>query len=273
MEADIVMAAIKGWLGNRVTRGILKWTVKRDKEGISRLERIIKRYCGMSASISFSEHIAYYFVSFILNRSMGTLTINREEVKRALKEPIVRRGIVNILEGIAYYGVQRPQTTAAPFLVVWNLTRQCNLRCKHCYENAQPLPAEDELTTEEAKRVIDEFAKSGVVAIAFSGGEPLLRRDFFELVKYAKSKEFYISVASNGTLITKEIATKLKESGIDYIEISLDGFEDVHDNFRGVKGAWKRTVNGIRNCVDAGIDTCVATTAVSYTHLTLPTKA
>jgi MoaA/NifB/PqqE/SkfB family radical SAM enzyme len=110
---------------------------------------------------------------------------------------MVRRGIANVLEGIGYYGVQRPQTTAAPFLVVWNFTKQCNLKCKHCYENAGLKPAPDELTTEEAKHAIDEFTNAGVVALSFSGGEPLARKYFFEIAKYAAEKEFYVSVASN----------------------------------------------------------------------------
>jgi radical SAM protein with 4Fe4S-binding SPASM domain len=183
---------------------------------------------------------------------------------------MVRRGIANVLEGIGYYGVQRPQTTAAPFLIVWNFTRQCNLRCKHCYENAGPKPAPDELTTEEAKQAIDEFANAGVVALSFSGGEPLARKDFFEVAKYAAEKEFYVSVASNGVLITEEVAQKMKEAGVQYVEISLDGFEKTHDEFRGIAGAWKRAVEGIKNCVEVGLDTCVATTATHYNLKEIP---
>jgi MoaA/NifB/PqqE/SkfB family radical SAM enzyme len=147
---------------------------------------------------------------------------------------MVRRGIANVLEGIGHYGVQRPQTTAAPFLIVWNFTKQCNLKCKHCYENAGPKPAPDELTTEEAKKAIDDFESAGVVALSFSGGEPLARKDFLEVAKYAADKEFYVSVASNGTLITKTTAQKMKEAGVQYVEISLDGFEETHDKFRGI---------------------------------------
>jgi radical SAM protein with 4Fe4S-binding SPASM domain len=144
------------------------------------------------------------------------------------------------------------------------------LRCKHCYENAGPKPAPDELTTEEAKHAIDEFVNAGVVALAFSGGEPLVRKDFFEIARYAAEKELYVSVASNGTLITKEVARKMKESGVQYVEISLDGFEKTHDEFRGIQGAWKRTVEGIKNCVEAGLDTCVATTVTHYNLKEIP---
>jgi radical SAM protein with 4Fe4S-binding SPASM domain len=154
----------------------------------------------------------------------------------------------------------RPQTTIAPFLVVWNYTRLCNLKCKHCYENAGPKQDEDELNTIEAKRVVDEFAEAGVVAIAFSGGEPLMRKDFYEVANHAYKREFYISIATNGTLIDRETAMKLKDSGVQYVEVSLDGLEETHDNFRGVKGAFKKSIEGIKNCIDVGLDVGVATT-------------
>ncbi|HDD46016.1 MAG TPA: radical SAM protein [Candidatus Aenigmarchaeota archaeon] len=267
-ETEIVVESVERWLSNPLSRAMLKWVTKRSN-GRSKLERALKKYAGMDIKLNLSETITYYIASFILNKSSSILSIEKERFKEALKENIVRRGIVNILEGIAYYGVRRPQITAAPFLIVWNLTRQCNLRCKHCYENATSTAGKDELTTDEAKQAIDEFANAGVVAVAFSGGEPLLRKDFFEIANYAKQREFYVSLATNGTLITKDVARKLKRV-VDYVEISLDGFEEVHDRFRGVEGAWKRSVAGIKNCVNAGIDTCVATTVTKYNLSSIP---
>jgi MoaA/NifB/PqqE/SkfB family radical SAM enzyme len=90
------------------------------------------------------------------------------------------------------------------------------------------------------------------------------------VAKYAADKEFYVSVASNGTLITKTIAQKMKEAGVQYVEISLDGFEETHDKFRGIPGAWKRAVEGIKNCVEAGLDTGIATTATHYNLKEIP---
>jgi len=98
----------------------------------------------------------------------------------------------------------------------------------------------------------------------------LARKDFFEIAKYAAEKEFYVSVASNGVLITEEVAQKMKEAGVQYVEVSLDGFEKTHDEFRGIAGAWKRAVEGIKNCVGAGLDTCVATTATHYNLKEIP---
>jgi len=228
---------------------------------------------GEPGELSIQERLAYLVVKLALDKGSKSFGVSVEQMKASLKDPIMRRSIANVLEGIGYYGVQRPQTAAAPFLIVWNFTKQCNLRCKHCYENAGPKPAPDELTTEEAKHAIDEFAAAGVVALAFSGGEPLARKDFFEVARYAADKGFYVSVASNGTLITKRVAQKMKEAGIQYVEISLDGFEKTHDEFRGIQGAWKRTVEGIKNCVETGLYTCVATTATHYNLNEIPKLA
>lgn len=268
-EADMVASIVNTWLGNPFSRLMLRWVSKRGKNG-SRLDGALKRYAGYETDSGFSDRIAYMVVRTALNKGAESFGIPKSEVREALKEPVVRRGLGNILEGIGKYGVMRPQLCAAPFLVVWDFTKQCNLRCKHCYENAGPLAAKDELTTEEAKAVIDQLADIGVVAIAFSGGEPLIRKDFFEIARYASDRDFYVSVASNATLITPQIARKLREVGVDYIEISLDGFEKEHDGFRGVPGAWKKTCRGIKNCVKAGIDTCVATTVTHHNLKEIP---
>jgi radical SAM protein with 4Fe4S-binding SPASM domain len=268
-EADFVADTVKTWLGNPISRSLLKWVSKRTEKG-SRLEVALKKYVSEAGKLSFQEKIAYSIVKLALDKGSESFGVSKEQMTESLKNPMVRRGIANVLEGIGYYGVQRPQTTAAPFLIVWNFTKQCNLRCKHCYENAEPKPAPDELTTGEAKHAIDEFANAGAVALSFSGGEPLLRKDFFEVANYAAEKEFYVSVASNGTLITEKVAQKMRESGVQYVEISLDGFEKTHDEFRGIQGAWKRTIEGIKNCVEEGLDTGVATTATHYNLKEIP---
>ena len=173
------------------------------------------------------------------------------------------RGFGLMMKGVEKYGVRIPFTPAGPFEIVWNFTYQCNLRCKHCYENAGG-PKRPELSTEEAKQVLDVLSKIagiGLPALSFSGGEPLARRDFFELAAYAKKRVGYVSIASNGTLITKDNAKKIKDAGIDYAEISIDGATPgVHDEFRGIPGAFERAMEGVKNCVEEGIDTCIATT-------------
>ncbi len=172
------------------------------------------------------------------------------------------RGFGLMMKGLEKYGARIPFTPAGPFEIVWDFTYKCNLKCIHCYENAGG-KERPELSTDEARQVLDKLsnlASIGLPALSFSGGEPLVRKDFFELAAYAKQRLGYVSVASNGTLITKDLARKIKEVGVDYMEVSVDAATpEVHDRFRGIPGAFKRSMEGVRNCLDEGIDTCIAT--------------
>lgn len=138
-------------------------------------------------------------------------------------------------------------------VVVWNMTRRCNLKCIHCYSNSADIDYPDELTTEEGKELIDDLAAFGSPVILFSGGEPLIRKDLLELARYATDKGMRAVISTNGTLITKDIAAKLQKVGLSYVGVSLDGLEKTHDRFRGKKGAFAAAMDGIRNCREAGI--------------------
>lgn len=138
-------------------------------------------------------------------------------------------------------------------IVVWNLTRTCNLKCVHCYTGSEGKTYPDELTHEEAKAVLRDLAAFKAPAVLFSGGEPLVRPDMFELATYARSLGLHVVASTNGTLITAEIARKFKELGFAYVGISLDSaIPAVHDAFRGTAGAFERTMRGFRHCVEAG---------------------
>ena len=138
-------------------------------------------------------------------------------------------------------------------VVVWNVTRKCNLKCVHCYAHATEESVSDELTTDEGKALIDDLSGFGVPVILFSGGEPLVRKDLPELAEYAVQKGMRAVISTNGTLITRKMAQTLKDIGLSYVGISLDGMEAINDRFRGVKGAFKSALNGITNCQAAGI--------------------
>ena len=172
------------------------------------------------------------------------------------------KGFALMMKGIKKYGIRIPFTPAGPFEIVWNFTYTCNLKCKHCYEDAGA--SRPELSTEQACEVIDKLsriANIGLPALSFSGGEPLMRKDFFEIAAYAKKKIPFISIATNGTLLTKDNVKRLREIGVGYVEISLDGSsKEVHENFRRVPGCFEKTVKGIKNCVDENVDACIATT-------------
>ena len=137
-------------------------------------------------------------------------------------------------------------------VVVWNSTRTCNLKCRHGYMNSDARKYQDELTTAEAKKFIDDLADFHVPVLLFSGGEPLIRPDFFELAEYAEKKGVRPTLSTNGTLITREAARRIKDIGVGYVGISLDGLQDVNDEFRGHEGAFQAAMEGIENCVAVG---------------------
>ncbi|MGE4271714.1 MAG: putative heme d1 biosynthesis radical SAM protein NirJ1 [Desulfitobacterium sp.] len=137
-------------------------------------------------------------------------------------------------------------------VVVWNSTRTCNLKCVHCYMESDAQKYQGELTTEEAKRFIDDLADFRVPVLLFSGGEPLIRPDFFELAEYAAAKGIRPTLSTNGTLITREVAQRIKNIGVGYVGISLDGLREVNDQFRGKAGAFQAAMEGIQNCVAVG---------------------
>jgi radical SAM protein with 4Fe4S-binding SPASM domain len=138
-------------------------------------------------------------------------------------------------------------------IVVWNITRACNLKCVHCYNDSGSRRAKDELSTQEAEEVLRDLAEFGVPSVLFSGGEPLERGDLFELLGYARGLGLRTVISTNGTLITADVAGKIKERGVSYVGVSLDGIGQINDKFRGVAGAFDKAVRGIKNCQDAGI--------------------
>jgi len=138
-------------------------------------------------------------------------------------------------------------------VVVWNMTRRCNLKCVHCYAQAVDETGRDEISTDQGKAIIDDLAAFGAPVMLFSGGEPLVRQDLTELASYATSKGMRAVISTNGTLITREKARELKSVGLSYVGISLDGGEEVHDKFRAVPGSFKKALRGIENCQAEGL--------------------
>ncbi len=138
-------------------------------------------------------------------------------------------------------------------VVVWNVTRRCNLKCVHCYAHARNQSFDNELTTDQGKQLIDDLADFGAPVMLFSGGEPLVRKDLPQLAAYAVEKGMRAVISTNGTLITPEMARNLKKIGLSYVGISLDGMEEINDRFRGVNGAFRSALEGIKNSQAAGI--------------------
>ncbi len=155
-------------------------------------------------------------------------------------------------------------------IVVYNCLRSCNLRCIHCYAHATAEENEDILSTEEAKGMIDSCADFGCPVMLFSGGEPLLRKDLFELIHYATEKGMRTTLSTNGTLITRELAKELATCKMGYVGISLDGMEETHDKFRRVKGSWKKAIEGIEKCKVEGLRTGLRITLTKHNYREVP---
>jgi 12,18-didecarboxysiroheme deacetylase len=155
-------------------------------------------------------------------------------------------------------------------VVVWNITRRCNLKCVHCYAHAKDIPFDNELTTDQGKELIDDLAALGSPVMLFSGGEPLVRKDLPQLAAYAVEKGMRAVISTNGTLITPKMARTLKEIGLSYVGISLDGMKEINDRFRGVNGAFRSALEGIKNSQDAGIKVGLRFTVNKFNVMEIP---
>ena len=167
-----------------------------------------------------------------------------------------------------------PAAFARPYVISWNLTYRCNLACEHCYLDAGGKPLvrtenfadRSELSTDQCRKVIDdicEFAPEALVIL--TGGEPLLRRDILEIVRYAAERELWVVVGSNGVRITENLARILAGEGVRGLALSLDALDaEVHDGFRRVRGAWQNTVDGAGHLATAGLPFIIQTTAGAH---------
>ena len=155
-------------------------------------------------------------------------------------------------------------------VVIWNLIRRCNLTCKHCYSISGDVDFPNELTTGEVFGVMDDLKAFRVPVLILSGGEPLMRRDIFEISERAKAMRFYVGLSSNGTLIDATLADRIRDIGYDYVGISLDGIGATHDRFRGRAGAYDEALGGLRLLRDRGIKVGVRFTMTEDNAAELP---
>jgi putative heme d1 biosynthesis radical SAM protein NirJ1 len=163
-------------------------------------------------------------------------------------------------------GAQNGATQNLGPVVVWNATKACNLQCVHCYADAGSKRDEGELTTAEAKEFIAGLGRFRVPVLLFSGGEPLLREDIFELVDYCRLYRIRPTFSTNGTLITKAVAQKIKQADVGYVGISIDGLGADNDRFRGSRGAFEAALQGVRHCKEAGVRVGLRFTINSYNY-------
>jgi AdoMet-dependent heme synthase len=158
-----------------------------------------------------------------------------------------------------------------PRLIFWELTKGCNLRCIHCRASATELSSPSDLSTPAARDIIDEIAAVSTPILVLSGGEPLFRSDIFQLARYGKDKGLRVALATNGTLVTKQVARKIVDSGVKRVAISLDGADALtHDTFRGIPGAFDAAITGFLNLKDLGMSVQINTTIARHNAHQLP---
>lgn len=151
-------------------------------------------------------------------------------------------------------------------IISWNITKACQLKCRHCYRDAGTKDRE-ELTTAEGKTLIDEIAAAGFKILILSGGEPLLREDVYEFIDHARAGGIRPVLGTNGLMIDRAVARKLKDAGLARAGISLDSTDErVHDDFRREPGAWKKTVAAMKACLLEGLDFQIHTTVTTYNY-------
>ncbi len=264
--------AFKAAAENPLTRNLLKTLAQYcAKDKSSRLETALELYVGVRKEACLSCRLSQSMLVPILRLACRGFGVTPDQLKNKFQDAYWRRGLVNVIKGIAWFGVRRPFVPGAPLQVVWNVTHACNLRCLHCYENAGARTS-DELTTDEALQVIDTLVDSGVLILAFSGGEPTIRPDILQLVEHSSDRGMFTAMATNAVLFSsRKKVQEFKNAGLKFVQISLDGLnQETHDHFRGVLGVFNKTVQGIKNCVAEELFVEVATTVTRLNQQEMP---
>ncbi len=246
-------------LSNRLVRAIFRWMTSVEKGGRTFLEEALLNYGSQKNGIGnrLRYLIPHAFVEIIRRQARADKELLREKV---FGDPPTLRAIINTTYSIGKVGLRRPQVFCAPLMVVWNITQACNLKCRHCYQNAGR-KRDDELTLDEKLRIVDELGEMDVAILALSGGEPLVCPDIWQVITRAREHGMFITIATNGTLLGHDMTKRLRDAGVEYIEVSLDSVDpDKHDAFRG-RQCWHRIVDGIKASVGIeGVEIGIAST-------------
>lgn len=242
-----------------------------DKCEATHLQCALDYYLGIREDICHKCKLVLPIVKQIIKHGLNSFDTSEEALINTMQDPYWRKGLVSVIKGMGNFGVHKPFVPGAPFQIVWNITKACNFKCIHCYENAGK-KADDELTTDEIIEGIDKLSKLGVASIAFSGGEPTVHPGIIDLIKHASEDGMYVSMATNGFKTAKiERAKEFADAGLEFVQISLDGLNpETHDKFRGVPNSWNRAVQSIKNFLELGVFVEVSTTVTQENYDEIP---
>lgn len=241
-------------------------------DGANRLEVCLDLYLGNREDACQKCKVLSKFVNYLINKGSSSFGVSKEELKETMEDKYWIKGLSSVIKGIAIFGVQKPFVPGAPFQVVWNLSRACNMKCAHCYEDAGR-KGNDELTPQEIISGLEILAKSGVTAIAFSGGEPTVHPHILNFIEHTHKLGMFTAMATNGYFLSsKKECEKYTEKGLEFVQISIDGLQpETHDSFRGVDGAWKKAIKAVKNCVNSNdLFVEVATTVTEHNFEEIP---
>ncbi len=230
------------------------------RSGKTMIEEIIDSYADPDAR--WLERLRYWpfhkFIDYV--RDGASLETFRDRIGRRRD---VIRGLVIAARSVAEFGLTLPQRFVVPMFAVWNFTDRCNLRCRHCYQSSVRGEPDGELTLAEKLDLADQIGRLYLPMVAFAGGEPTISPDLLPVVRRCHSYGIHMSLATNGTTMTADLAAQLAEAGMRYVEVSLDSVHPAkHEAFRGQPGMWRRTVRGMKHVVQQeglrlGIAICV----------------
>ena len=221
--------------------------------GTTRIETVLSNFKGKTSCPECKKHLTFARVMF--KTTMMSMRIGSNELSNLSSDKETVAIINALLRGISSQGL-RALKIGLPLYVVFDVTNRCNLHCIHCYSSEQ----QKDLKTTDVYHVLDTLYEAGAGIIDFGGGEPLLRNDIFEILSYSKKLGLYTSISTNGTLLNDHCIQQLKRLDIDHVCVSLDGAKpQTHDRIRNKEGTYEKTIQGIKNCVDAGIQTQVST--------------
>jgi len=250
-----MVSIVKHFISAKPVRWFLKKTLKTSAKAI---EVISGR-----AKPNIIGKIYTFFFSLVMRTYMASIGVPWSEVRSVLKDPGIARCFMIVVRSLAEYGLRIPIVLNAPFSVVMNLTNRCNLLCKHCFQKACP-DETDHMSRDQKLKIVEEMAELGVAAITFSGGEPLMSDDFWDVVSRASELGIFCSIDTNGTLIDDTMSNKLIEFGIKYAQISIDSPNcDKHDEFRCLKGAFDLSMRGAAAMKKVGIYLSMGVTLTS----------
>lgn len=235
----------------------------KDHSGCTFLEKAVERFAHNNPrgpdSLGFGK-LCTQMLAWSICGFLALYGIDHHYARAAMQGRETTTAFCNLAKTIATQGIRRPLSLSAPISVVWSLSKRCNLHCEHCYQDAESF-SKEEMRLDEQLEVVEQLAETGVALVVLSGGEPLLNRHIFTLIRRITDHGMAFALDSNGILIDRIMAARLKDSGISSVEISIDSISSArHDEFRGMHGAFERAREALVNCSKQGIFTTVAST-------------